>query len=119
MCVRCVSSLDVPWPPGEVLSESELARIERSFTDGEPYLTLSERAYVADSRRLLAEVRRLRALGGTLLDGGPSPVVDRAGRVDYGAPVPRATWRRDLPPAPIDPAVTKGPYRHQSAQVRG
>jgi BMFP domain-containing protein YqiC len=43
------------------VTEDELQAIERGFTDGEPYISLEAREYIADAQRLLTEVRRLQA----------------------------------------------------------
>jgi hypothetical protein len=53
------------------------------------------------------------------LDAGPYPTITQ-GQADYGQPVPRVTWRRNLPPpTPLTCKVCKPPYKHHSAQVRG
>ena len=55
-----------------------------------------------------------------LVDAGPHPTMDATGRVDYGQPIPRVTWRRNLPaPTPQTCKVFKPPYKHHSAQVHG
>lgn len=51
---------------------------------------------------------------------GTHPHVGADGRVDYGQPVPRVTWKRSLPPAPpLTYKSFKPPYKYASAQVRG
>jgi hypothetical protein len=50
----------------------------------------------------------------------PHPFIEPDGRADYGQPIPRVTWRRNLPPPPpLTCKVCKPPYKHASAQVRG
>lgn len=67
----------------------------------------------------LAAVTAYGAVAEVPLTAGPHPTVDAAGRVDYGRPVSRVTWRRDLPPAAIPATVTLPPRRRQSAHLHG
>lgn len=78
---------------------------------------------ITEAYQALVELAAVSATGAYSIwpvTAGPHPTVYPSGYVAYGAPVPRVTWRRDLPVAPISAQVVLPFYRvGASDQVRG